>query len=76
MKVFLITWGVFCILHIVPEPPLLAPPIAQWLELEAKKNQGYSVYEEQERLIERLQVLLAKKKQAEKKLEEMMRNLE
>ena len=66
MNVFLITLGAFCVLHIAPAPPLLDPPIAQWLELEVKENQGGSVYEEPERLAERIQAL-AKAIQAGKK---------
>ena len=73
MNVFLITAGVFCVLHIVPAHPWLPPPIAQWLELEAKENQVYSMPEEQALLVKRIQALeksiLARKKQ-------MMRNLE
>lgn len=57
MNVFLITVGVFCVLHLVPEPPWLDPPITQWLEQEAKEKQVCSVYEERERLVKRIEKL-------------------
>ena len=80
MNEFLMTFGVFCVLHIVPPPPLLEPPTAQRLELEAKENQGCSASEEQERLAEVIEALveelLANKEVLEKSLEKKRRNLE
>ena len=84
MNVFLTTVGVFCVLHIVPAHPWLAPPITQWLEvLEAKETEGYSPPTEYgtrlkrlKQLLEQVKKIAAEQEQAEKKLEEMMGKFE
>ncbi len=69
MKVFLITCGVFCVLHIVQPLPLPAPPIAQ--RLEAKENEGSSSATEDgarlKELVEQLEALVEEGMPARKK---------